>query len=50
MRGQPSEEATTPDSAVYVYRSSAAYSVVDQANSLSVSQVEAVAKVVLAEP
>ena len=38
------------NSAVYVYRSSGAYSVVDQANSLSISQVEAVAKVVLAEP
>jgi hypothetical protein len=46
--GSQADSTTTPGSAVYVYRSSGAYSVVDQANSLSVSQVEAVAKVVLA--
>jgi hypothetical protein len=46
--GSQADSTTTPGSAVYVYRSSRAYSVVDQANSLSVSQVEAVAKVVLA--
>jgi hypothetical protein len=46
--GSQADSTTTPDSAVYVYRSSGAYSVVDQANSLSVSQVEAVAKIVLA--
>jgi hypothetical protein len=46
--GSQADSTTTPDSAVYVYRSSGAYSVVDQTNSLGVSQVEAVAKVVLA--
>lgn len=46
--GSQADSTTTPGSAVYVYRSSGAYSVVDQANSLSVSRVEAVAEVILA--
>ena len=46
--GSQADSTETPGSAVYVYRSSGAYSVVDQASSLTVSQVEAVAKVVLA--
>lgn len=46
--GSEADSTGTPGSAVYVYRSSGAYSVVDQASSLSVGQVEAVAKVVLA--
>ena len=46
--GSQADSTTTPGSAVYVYRSTGAYSVVDQASSLKVSQVEAVAKVILA--
>jgi hypothetical protein len=45
--GSQADSTTTPDSAVYVYRSSGTYSVVDQSSSLSVSQVEAVAKAIL---
>lgn len=46
--GSQADSTTTPASAVYVYRSSGAFSVVDGSDLLHVSQVEAVAKVVLA--
>lgn len=46
--GSQADSTTTPDSAVYVYRSSGACSVVDGSDSLKVSQVEAVAKVIVA--
>lgn len=46
--GSQADSTTTPASAVYVFRSSGAFSVVDGSDLLHVSQVEAVAKVVLA--
>jgi hypothetical protein len=46
--GSQADSTTTPASAVYVYRSSGTFSVVDGSESLKVSQVEAVAKVILA--
>jgi hypothetical protein len=46
--GSQADLTTTPNSAVYVYRSSGAFSVVDGSDLLHVSQVEAVAKVILA--
>jgi hypothetical protein len=46
--GSQADSTTTPASAVYVYRSSGAFSVVDGSDLLKVSQVEAVAKVILA--
>jgi hypothetical protein len=46
--GSQADSTTTPASAVYVFRSSGAFSVVDGSDLLHVSQVEAVARVVLA--
>jgi hypothetical protein len=46
--GSQADSTTTPNSAVYVFRSSGAFSVVDGSDLLHVGQVEAVAKVVLA--
>jgi hypothetical protein len=46
--GSQADSTTTPASAVYVYRASGAFSVVDGSDLLKVSQVEAVAKVILA--
>lgn len=46
--GSQADSTTTPASAVYVYRSSGAFSVVDGSDLLHVSQVVAVAKAILA--
>jgi hypothetical protein len=46
--GSQADSTKTPASAVYVARSSGAFSVVDGSDLLSVAQVEAVAKVILA--
>jgi hypothetical protein len=45
--GSQADSTRTPASAVYVYRSSGAFSVVDGSDLLSVRRVEAVAKAVL---